>query len=407
MVALSNIAGCRFGLERNSKYRALDWLEGAGLISVERRLGTTSELMGRKRVSGLILRAGVWHIDKHLFGRRICESTGTARLEEAERHLARVMEVARQAQVYGVRPARTFEQAAAKFVLENQHKRSISDDVRLLKGLMPWIGSMPLDKVHMGTLQPWLAERRRLGRSDGTINNGLQVVRRILNLAAGEWIDEQGLTWLAVPAKIKLMATPSRRQPYPLSWDEQARLFAELPAHLAQMGLFAVNTGCRDAEICGLRWDWEVEVPALGTSVFIIPAARVKNGDDRLVVLNSVARSVVQARRGSHATYVFSYEGLPMRRMLTSAWKRARQRAGLPLARVHDLKHTFGRRLRPAGVGFEDRAELSRLIEAGERVTVRDGTRPQLVVLRGAIGMGSRKSRKTSASTEGGVRGAL
>jgi integrase len=297
--------------------------------------------MGRKRVSGLILRAGVWHIDKHLFGRRICQSTGTARLEEAERHLARVMEEARQAQIYGVRPARTFEQAAAKFVLENQHKRSIGDDVRLLKGLMAWIGSIPLDKVHMGTLQPWMAERRRIGRSNGTINNGLQVVRRIVNLAAGEWIDEQGLTWLAAPPKIKLVGTPSRRQPYPLSWEEQARLFAELPAYLAQMALFAVNTGCRDAEICGLHWDWEVEVPTLGTSVFIIPGARVKNGDDRLVVLNSAARSVVQARRGSHGTHVFSYQGSPMRHMLTSAWKRARQRAGLPLVRVHDLKHTL------------------------------------------------------------------
>ena len=91
--------------------------------------------MGRKRVSGLIMRAGVWHIDKVIFGRRICQSTGTSQLEEAERRLARVMEETRQAQVYGVRPSRTFEQAAAKFVLENQHKRSIGDDVSRLKGL--------------------------------------------------------------------------------------------------------------------------------------------------------------------------------------------------------------------------------------------------------------------------------
>jgi integrase len=187
------------------------------------------------------------------------------------------------------------------------------------------------------------------------------------------------------------------------------------------MALFAVNTGCRDAELCGLRWDWEVEVAALGTSVFIIPGALVKNGDDRLVVLNSVARSVIQARGGSHPTHAFSYGGIPLRHMLTSTWKRARQRAGLPRVRVHDLKHTFGRRLRAAGVGFEDRqdllghrsgritthysaAELSRLIEAAERVSVRDGTRPELVVLRGIIQTGS---RKTPARKEGGVRGAL
>ena len=48
--------------------------------------------MGRKRVPGLIMRSGKWHIDKHILGRRICQSTGTDQLEEAERRLARVME---------------------------------------------------------------------------------------------------------------------------------------------------------------------------------------------------------------------------------------------------------------------------------------------------------------------------
>jgi hypothetical protein len=38
-VPLSNIAGDRFGLDRNAKYRALAWLEGAGLVRVERKLG--------------------------------------------------------------------------------------------------------------------------------------------------------------------------------------------------------------------------------------------------------------------------------------------------------------------------------------------------------------------------------
>jgi len=377
--------------------------------------------MGRKKVPGLVRRGGIRHVDKVIFGRRICQSTGAARLEEAERVLARVSEEVRQAQIYGVRPTRTFEQAAAKFVLENQHKRSINDDVCLLRGLMPLIGSLPIDKVHMGTLQPWIADRIRRGRSRGTINNGLQIVRRIVNLAASEWIDEQALTWLAAPAKIKLMPNRVRRQPYPLSWDEQSTLFAELPAHLADMASFAVNTGCRDSEVCGLLLDWEVEVAALATSVFIIPGSLVKNGEERLVVLNSPARAVVQKRRGLHPTHVFSYDGKPVRHMLTSAWKRARQRAGLPGVRVHDLKHTFGRRLRAAGVGFEDRqdllgqrsgritthysaAELSRLIEAAECVSLRDGQRPELVVLRGAIHAGS---RKTPASTEGGVRGAL
>ena len=254
-------------------------------------------------------------------------------------------------------------------------------------------------ELHLGSLQPWIADRRGSGVSVGTINHGLQIVRRILNLAAGEWMDEQGLTWLQAAPKIKLLAHHDKRQPYPLSWEEQSRLFAELPQHLAEMALFAVNTGCRDAEICNLQWDWEVAVAELDTSVFIIPASRAKNGEERVVVLNRIARSVVDARRGAHGQYVFAFKGRPVRHMLNSAWKRARARAGLEQVRVHDLKHTYGRRLRASGVSFEDRhdllghrsgkitthysaSELSRLLEAANRVSERDGRQPALVMLR-------------------------
>ena len=39
VVPLSNVTGQRFGIDRSAKYRALEWLEGAGLITVERKLG--------------------------------------------------------------------------------------------------------------------------------------------------------------------------------------------------------------------------------------------------------------------------------------------------------------------------------------------------------------------------------
>lgn len=170
------------------------------------------------------------------------------------------------------------------------------------------------------------------------------------------------------------------------------------------MALFVVNTGLRDGEVCKLIWSWEVAVPELHTSVFIIPSDQVKNTDsreidDRLVVLNRVARPVLDACRGKHVTHVFSYQGKPIAHMLTSGWRRGRVRAGLPQVRVHDLRHTYGRRLRAAGVSFEDRQdllghrsgrmtthysapELSRLIEAANRVCERDQGRPELVVLR-------------------------
>jgi site-specific recombinase XerD len=73
------------------------------------------------------------------------------------------------------------------------------------------------------------------------------------------------------------------------------------------MALFKVSTGTREPEVCGLKWDHAVKVPELETSVFIIPAESVKNREERLVVLNRVAKSVTE--------------------LYNTGWKSARERA--------------------------------------------------------------------------------
>jgi len=154
------------------------------------------------------------------------------------------------------------------------------------------------------------------------------------------------------------MPLTDSRKPYPLSWEEQAALLDELPTHLAQMVLFKVNTGYREGEVCRLRWEWEIPVPELNTSVLLVPGIEVKNGDDRLIVLNRVSERVVHTQRGQHPEFVFTYKGHSVTKMNNTAWKNAKRRAGLPQLRVHDLKHTCGWRLRAAGVSFEDRQDL-------------------------------------------------
>jgi hypothetical protein len=82
--------------------------------------------MGRNKTPGLIKRGGIWHIDKQVRGRRLCESTGTSDLREAETYLARRIEESRQASIYGVRPKRSFRQAATRY-LNEARKSSIRD----------------------------------------------------------------------------------------------------------------------------------------------------------------------------------------------------------------------------------------------------------------------------------------
>src|ERR1700674_2583951 len=114
--------------------------------------------MGNHRTSGLTKRGGIWHIDQ-----------------------------IRSARVYGVRLDRTFRAAATKLLEENQHKRTIREDARLLKWLDPVIGDLTLRQVHMGSLQSFIAKRKGEGIRSRTINNALALIRHILNLAASEW----------------------------------------------------------------------------------------------------------------------------------------------------------------------------------------------------------------------------
>lgn len=253
-------------------------------------------------------------------------STGDGAFAKAQEHLTRKLEEARQAAVFGVRPARTFREAATKYLNENLHKRSVRDDALHLKQLDPYIGALPLESVHMGMLGAFVADQRKQGAKTRTINMALQVVRHILNMAASEWLDEYNLTCLHSPPKIKLFRIEDARDPHPLSWEEQERLFRKLPGHLAYMALFKVNTGCREQEVCRLRWEREQPMPDLNTSVFIIPAAYVKNRLKRVVVLNRIAQSVIEAQRGRHPEFVFTFRGHPIAKMNNTAWQDARTR---------------------------------------------------------------------------------
>jgi len=150
--------------------------------------------MGRRKAPGLTKRGGIWHIDKKIRGQRLCESTGEHSLEKAEEYLAKRIEETRKALIYSERPRRNFRQAATKYLIENQHKKSIGDDALHLKQLDTFLGDLELRSVHIGTLQPFIEMRRNAGIKTKSINLALGVVRHILNIAASEWLDDTGLT---------------------------------------------------------------------------------------------------------------------------------------------------------------------------------------------------------------------
>lgn len=315
--------------------------------------------MGRKQSGIYQDDSNRWCVDKVYKGTRLRERF--EKFEEAENWLIRQLEILRQINLFGARRERTFNEASAKYLVEHQAKVSLQTDIYMLQSIMPYIGNLTLDKIHDATLAPYVLKRKADGRSHKTINLALAIVRRILNLAARSWRDEEsGKTWLETPPLIKLLPLVGfQREPRPISWSEQKKLFEALPKHLLKMALFDLNTGARDEVVCGLKWDWEIEIPELETSVFLVPKDSVKGRKrDRILVCNKVAKQVIDAQRGLHEEYVFTYKDHRIETMNNSAWQRARKLADLGDLHVHDLRHTVGMRLRESEVREETIADI-------------------------------------------------
>ena len=219
---------------------------------------------------------------------------------------------------------------------------------------------MTLDQIHDGTLASYIKDRKDKGLAHKTINLGLGLVRRILNLAARSWRDEDGKTWLETPPLITMLPLLGhQREPRPITWAEQRRILPLLPNHLSTMVLFDLNTGARDGVVCGLKWEWEISIPELGVSVFDIPRENVKGRKrGRVLVCNTVAQSIIEAQRGKHAEYVFPYQGHRVETMNNNSWQRVRKLAGIPDLHIHVLRHTVGMRLREVGAREETIADI-------------------------------------------------
>ena len=367
----------------------------------------------RNQMPGLRLKGGIWHIEKrckYCEGSWLRESTGTSSRAEAEEFLIHRLAELRVNAERKAESVFTFEEAALRYLEDVAEKSSAETIAMHIDQMSPFIGHLPLEHVHDGTVKPFIDHERQRGVGPKTVNNALGIIATILKRAAGKWRTEEGIPWLRqAPAILtRLSLVGHRRKAYPLSWEEQDQLLRCLPRHLVDPVLFALNTGCREQEVCGLRWDWEVQLPALGTSVFVLPESETKTRTERIVVLNSIAKRIVEACRQQRGTsgYVFEYRGKRLGTLRTSAWRRAWTRAGLPedpmvMKGVHNLRHTCGRRLRAAGVPLETRklllghasgditthysaAELGELLSAAERITGRGTAQlPALAIIQG------------------------
>jgi len=246
----------------------------------------------------------------------------------------------------GVKPRRTWDEAAEKFLQETSHKRTHQWDESMLRWFQPHLGGKDLVDINRDLLDQVKAKRSK-GVRPGTVNRYMALVRAILRRACFDW------EWIDRAPKVAMLRDQASRI-RSLTREEYLALLRELPYHLRDMVQFSIATGLRQSNVTRLQW----KQICLARKHLWISADEHKNGKPHGVPLNELALDVLTRRQGDHPTHVFTYEGNPITQVNTKAWRNALIRAGIADFRWHDLRHTFATWHREAGTPTH---ELQRL----------------------------------------------
>lgn len=280
---------------------------------------------------GLYKRGDVWWVDLTTpNGERVRRSSGISDRDKAQEFHDRLKVRFWEEQRLGVRPERSWQEAAVRWMKETCDKRSHGKDVAKLRWLHRYLGHLLLRQVTRDVVDK-VAEVKATESSRSNANRYLALIRSILRRARDEW------GWLESIPKVRLFREPKGRIRF-LSPEEARRLLEELPPHLRDMAQFALATGLRQRNVSFLQWE-QVD---MARRVAWIHPDETKAGRAIGVPLNASAMDVLERRRGEDADYVFTYLGKPVERCSTKAWKRALERAGIERSfRWHDLRHTW------------------------------------------------------------------
>lgn len=193
-------------------------------------------------------------IDRRYRGVRIGMRVGIVTHEQAQTRLRTEMERVDRDLDRGGQAIVLFRDCATRYLMQSQKLRSI-EAIRVHVALLNrHVGHLPPQQVHDATLAPLISARIADSVCATTINRTLQTARTILHRAARSYRDANGMPLLDAMPPLITMLPESRRPPYPITLEEQDKLFPKLAGHLVRMALFAVNTGLRDSNVCGLEW---------------------------------------------------------------------------------------------------------------------------------------------------------
>ncbi|MDH4083481.1 MAG: tyrosine-type recombinase/integrase [Nitrospira sp.] len=298
---------------------------------------------------GLVKRNHVWWMSFMYQGRQVRRSTGTTDKRLAESILCKVKVQIAEGQFFERHEdvERTFQEMMDRYVHERAVMKAPKSRVRdraALNHLLPVFGNKVLAEISPKLLAAYKAQRRMEHAAPATINKELQLVRHAFNLAMREW------EWCRENPMHRVSMEPVRNEVDRwLAANEEKRLLAASSPWLQEIIRFALNTGMRQGEILNLLWQ-DVDFTR-GTLIVM----KSKNGTRRTIPLNSTVYELLAAKQavtGASSGPVFKTPlgNMLQVRFLVREFCEARDRAGIPDFRFHDMRHTFATRLVQRGI---------------------------------------------------------
>lgn len=283
-------------------------------------------------------------------GDTIFETTKSKKKADAEKLLTRrkaeVLE--RRSPDKVINPVITFEDFTKKYEEFCGNQKGIVQKKRVIKQLNKYFGRYNMTDISMQIVEQYATSRRKINKNaDSTVNRHLATIKNIFTKAE-DWnyiTPEQNETI----HKIKMVKEENARLRF-LSRDEIPKFLeacAKQP-HLWEIAQYALNTGCRQSEILGLKWENVDLVHGL------IRLNITKSGEGRDIPINDTLKPILQKRHDNNKKnipYVFyDYRTNDRFGEIKRSFHTACDRAGIKNFRFHDMRHTFASHLVMSGV---------------------------------------------------------
>lgn len=272
-------------------------------------------------------RGKYYHIRLKFKGEIIRRSTGTSVRQEALQLEAKLKNQLWNTVYLNKKPEKLWVEAVTRYLTEST-KKTLSDDVTIIKWLEPFFKNKTLQQIDADYIEYVKSEKLKENVSAATINHYLRVITTILRKCK-KW------GWLHDVPTTERAQLNNKRIRW-LTFEEADHLIKELPSHLAAMVSFTLATGLRSRNVRFLKWE---QIDFERKHAFV-DALEVKNKKALAVPLNADALNILM-RQPKVNKYVFNYNGSPVNQSNTKAFKNALKRCGIKEFRWHDLRHTW------------------------------------------------------------------